>query len=125
MNQNLRKDAFKSPYYHVAVIVLLALGLVSLPLDFIFSLFIEDNTIAKLLGGIVLRITLSIFAFIAIKKMPFGIFYKLISILSSFAITSKSLTVAVSVIRAPPLLTKRYLELPKLFNCLIILSPLY
>lgn len=67
----LRKDAFKSPFYHVAIIVLLALGLVSLPIDMLFNLFILDAHKAKLLGGITLRVVLSVFAVIAIKKYGF------------------------------------------------------
>ena len=68
---NLRKDAFKSPFYHVAIIVLLALGLVSLPVDFLFGLFIDNTTTVKLLGGIILRVILAVFAVIAIKKYGF------------------------------------------------------
>ena len=38
----LRKDFITSPKYNIAVIVLLAIGLVSLPLERFFGLFIND-----------------------------------------------------------------------------------
>ena len=64
----LRQDAFKSPVYHIAIIVLLAVGFVSLPTEWLFGLFIKDNLKAKLMGGTVLRALLCIGAVIAIIK---------------------------------------------------------
>ena len=63
----LRKDAFESPFYHVAVIVLLALGLVSFPAETFFRFFIADEYKAKLIGGTLLRAILSIALVFAIK----------------------------------------------------------
>ena len=67
----LRSDALKSPAYHIAIIVLLAVGLVSLPLDWFFSLFIKDSLKATLVGGILIRALLCVAAVIVIIKYKF------------------------------------------------------
>ena len=67
----LRKDAFESPSYHIAVIVLLALGLVLFPAETFLRFFIEDEHKAKLIGGTLLRAILSICMVFAIKKYKF------------------------------------------------------
>lgn len=55
----IKKDANKSPFFHVLIISLLAIGLVSLPLEKLFALFM-DSYLAVMVGGIVLRCILSI-----------------------------------------------------------------
>ena len=67
----LRKDAFKSPVYHITIIALLSVGLVSLPIGKLFELFVLDEYKAELLGGIFLRVALSIGALFAIIKYGF------------------------------------------------------
>ena len=67
----LREDAFKSPVYHIAIIVLLGIGLVFLPIEFLFKIIIQDSYRAKVLGGIFLRVILSAFAVVAIRKYGF------------------------------------------------------
>jgi len=68
----LREDAFKSPIYHIAIITLLGVGLVSLPIDYLFSIFIKDPFKARVIGGILLRMILSALAVFAIKKYGFS-----------------------------------------------------
>ncbi len=68
----LRKDADKSPIFHIAVISLMAIGLSSLPLDKLFYLFIEDKHLALTLSGSVLRLILSAVAIFLICKYRFN-----------------------------------------------------
>ncbi len=65
---NLKKDAEKYPIYHVAVILLIALGVMCLPIDKLFSLFIKDQKISLYLGGITCDLTVGIAAIILIFK---------------------------------------------------------
>lgn len=67
----LRKDFITSPKYNIALIVLLAIGLVSLPLERFFGLFINDILTAKLVGGIVIRAILSSVTIFLIIKAGF------------------------------------------------------
>lgn len=67
----LRSDALKSPVYHIAIIVLLAVGFVSLPLDWLFGLFIKDSLKATLVGGIFIRALLCVAAVVVIIKYKF------------------------------------------------------
>ena len=72
----LREDAFKSPVYHIAIIVLLGMGLVSLPIERLFNLFISDTLKARLIGGATLRFILSGIAIYAIYKYGFSKLFK-------------------------------------------------
>lgn len=67
----LREDALTSPIYHLLIIVLMSVGLVSLPISDLFSLFIENPVYARLVGGIVIRVILFVFALFAMKKYGF------------------------------------------------------
>ena len=72
----LRKDAEKSPIFHVAIISLMAIGLVSLPLDKLFALFIQDGYLSLTLSSSVLRLVLSAIAIFLIYKYGYNkVFY--------------------------------------------------
>ena len=64
----LRRDAEKSPVSHLVIVTLLAIGLVSLPVNKLFDLFIKDTLTATLSGGIVVRLALSVVAIVFISK---------------------------------------------------------
>lgn len=69
--KTLREDAFSSPLYHIITVALLAVGLVSIPLEKLVGLFIKDTALSIMLGGIVLRLVLFVLALIAVKKYGF------------------------------------------------------
>lgn len=68
----LRRDAEKSPVSHIAIVSLLAIGLVSLPVNDLFGLFIKETITANLLGGILIRLLLSAVAIFFIIKYGYA-----------------------------------------------------
>lgn len=96
MNKRLRQDAFSSPVYHIAIIILLTIGLVSMPIDYIFGLFVSDGYTAKLLGGIILRAVLSVLAVVVIFKYGFNKIFKTHNGLLSFVAVIPALLIAIN-----------------------------
>lgn len=64
----LRKDAEKAPVSHIAIVTLLAIGLVSLPLGDLFKVFMSDALTAALAGGIIIRAVFTAVAAVFIVK---------------------------------------------------------
>lgn len=67
----LKKDAMKSPVYHIVIVTLIAVGLVSLPVGEFLGSFTTDSHKTDLIGGIVVRLLLSAAAVVAIFKYGF------------------------------------------------------
>lgn len=67
----IRMDALKAPISHIIIIALFAIGGVSIPLDWLFEKFIADKLTVDLLSETVIRIILSVIAFIFIHKYGF------------------------------------------------------
>lgn len=68
----LKKDAYKAPLWHIVIVMLFTLGLVSLPFNRITDFFIEDKSVSAMVAVSVLRIILSVIAVIFIFKYGFG-----------------------------------------------------
>lgn len=72
----LKKDAYKAPLWHIAIVMLFTLGLVSLPLNKITDIFISDKTVSAMVAISALRIVLSFVAVYIIFKYGFGDVFK-------------------------------------------------
>lgn len=68
----LIKDAKKTPFSHVLIITLFAVGFISIPLEKLLILFIDNNLTATLLGGIITRLFVAVLALIFIFKYRFN-----------------------------------------------------
>lgn len=76
----LKKDAEKYPIYHVAVILLIALGVMCLPIERLFFLFIKDGKTALYFGNAACDLTVTIAAIILIFKYGLSNSFSKISI---------------------------------------------
>lgn len=74
--KGIRKDAYKSPIWHILIVLLFTLGLVSLPLNKLTDLFIQDKATSSMLAISVLRLVLSGIAIIFIVKYGFFRIFK-------------------------------------------------
>ena len=72
--KSLRKDAEKHPITNIIMILLFAIGGISLPLSKLMKVFIEDTKIAEELGTIILRVVFSGIMIYFIKSYRFKIF---------------------------------------------------
>lgn len=68
----LYKDAAKGPFYHIAIIALLGVGISAIPLDKLFGLFISDEKTALCLAQTVIRYIISAAAIITTVKYGFN-----------------------------------------------------
>ncbi len=74
--KGIKKDAYKSPIWHIFIVLLFTLGLVSLPLNKLTDIFIQDKTTSSMLAISVLRLVLSGVAVIFIVKYGFFRIFK-------------------------------------------------
>jgi len=65
-------DARKTPFSHIIIITLFTIGLISIPLERVFALFIENEITSRLLGGFVVRFFVSLLALVFIFKYNFN-----------------------------------------------------
>lgn len=74
MENDLNKlclDAKKSPITHIIIVTLLGLGIVCLPIELLFGLFIKDKVINYLVSNVIIRLIVAIFVIILAKKYGF------------------------------------------------------
>lgn len=67
----LREDGLKSPIYHAVIVILFAVGLVSLPYNKLFCSFIENPLHCHYLSNALPRLIVSVIAVIFIAKYGF------------------------------------------------------
>jgi len=91
----IREDANKNPISHILIIVLLTVGVISLPLDFATDLFIKNKKISLLLAQIIIRSIVIIFAIILLKQYRFAVLKKF-SIKSCIVMIILALVVAIN-----------------------------
>ncbi len=92
----LIQDAKKTPFSHIIIITLFAIGLISVPLDRLFSLFIENKLTSLLIGGTVMRVIVAIIALVFIFKYGFHKQFLAFSGVKSIWIIVPALIVAIN-----------------------------
>jgi len=68
----LYKDAVKTPLSHVLIVFLFGVGLISLPTEKLFALFIADAMTARYISDITVRVILSVVAVVFIFRYGFN-----------------------------------------------------
>lgn len=94
--KGIKKDAYKSPVWHIFIVLLFTLGLVSLPLNKLTDIFIQDKTTSSMLAISVLRLVLSGVAVIFIVKYGFFKIFKKTFNIKYYLLVIPALLVAVN-----------------------------
>jgi membrane protease YdiL (CAAX protease family) len=92
----LIRDAEKTPFSHVIIITLFAVGLISVPLEKLFFLFIESQLTARLIGGIIMRVIVATIALIFIYKYHFNAQFSALSLKNCIVAVVLALIVAIN-----------------------------
>ncbi len=94
--KNLRADAEKETLFHILLVSLVAVLVVSLPLEKLTALIFSNNKTANLVAFMFLRVVVTVFAFILIKKYKFTNTLKSSVTLKSLVMVLPALLVAVN-----------------------------